>query len=91
VFCLPFAKEEVVILTGVGAAATVMLSDCVAVSAAGMFESVTIAVKLNVPAVVGVPEIVPLAAANVKPAGSVPVLTLQLYGAVPPLAVNVVE
>ena len=49
------------------------------------------AAKLNDPAVVGVPEIVPLAAANVKPGGSVPALTLQLYGAVPPLAVKVVE
>ncbi len=89
--CWPLANKVVVTLTGVAAAATVMLSGCVAVSAAGVLASVTIAVKLNDPAVVGVPEIVPLATANVKPAGSVPALTLQLYGAVPPLAVNVAE
>ncbi len=76
--CWPFAREVVVMLTGAGAAVTVMLSGCVAVSAVGVLESVTIAVKLNDPAVVGVPEIVPIAAANVKPAGSIPALTLQL-------------
>ena len=47
--------------------------------------------KVNVPAVVGVPEIVPLDAASVRPAGNAPALTLQLYGVVPPLAGNVVE
>jgi hypothetical protein len=89
--CWPFANEVVVMLTGIAAAATAMLSDCVAVSAAGVLESVTMAVKLNDPAVVGVPEIVPLAVASVRPAGSVPALTLQLYGAVPPVAVKVRE
>ncbi len=72
------------------AAATVMLNDFVAVCAVGAVESVTFAVKLNDPAVVGVPEIVPLDTASVRPAGSVPELMLQLYGVVPPLATNVV-
>jgi hypothetical protein len=76
-------------LTGVAAAATVMLRDFVAVTAIGVVESVTSAVKLNDPAVVGVPEIVPLAAASVRPGGSAPELTLQLYGAMPPVAVKV--
>jgi hypothetical protein len=67
-----------------------MLNDCVAVCGVGAVESVTLTVKLNVPAVVGVPEIVPLAAASVRPAGNVPELMLQLYGVVPPLAANVV-
>jgi hypothetical protein len=49
-----------------------------------------LAVNLNVPAVVGVPEITPVDAARLNPAGSVPELTLQLYGVVPPLAANVV-
>jgi hypothetical protein len=79
-----------VICTGVTAAATVMLNACAAVCAVGAVESVTFAVKLNVPAVVGVPEIVPLAAASVRPAGNAPELMLQLYGVVPPLAANVV-
>ena len=78
------------ICTGVTAAATVMLNDFVAVCAVGAVESVTLAVKLNDPAVVGVPEIVPLAAANVRPAGNAPALMLQLYGVVPPLAAKVV-
>jgi hypothetical protein len=68
-----------------------MLNDCVAVCAVGAVESVTLTVKLNDPAVVGVPEIVPLAAANVRPAGNAPELTLQLYGVVPPLADSVDE
>ncbi len=78
-------------LTGVSAAATVMLSGFVATSAVGVVESVTSAVKLNDPAVVGVPEIVPLAAARVRPAGSAPSLTFQSYGAVPPVTVKVAE
>jgi hypothetical protein len=67
-----------------------MLNDCAAVCGVGAVESVTLAVKLNVPAVVGVPEITPVDAARLNPAGSVPALTLQLYGVVPPLACNVV-
>ena len=59
-------------------AATVMLNDWVAACAVGAVESVTFAVKLNDPAVVGVPEIVPLAAASVRPAGNAPELMFQL-------------
>src|SRR4051794_32311498 len=51
-------------------------------------ESVTLTVKLEVPAVVGVPVIVPFVA-SVSPAGSDPALTDHVYGAVPPLAVRV--
>src|SRR4029077_11538144 len=39
----------------------------------------------------GAPEITPVDAAKLNPAGNVPVLTLQLYGVVPPLACSVVE
>jgi hypothetical protein len=67
-----------------------MLNDCVAVCAVGAVESVAFAVKLNDPAVVAVPEIVPLVVASVRPAGNAPALMLQLYGVVPPLACNVV-
>ena len=66
------------ICTGVTAAAIVRVNDFVAVCAVGVVESVTLAVKLNDPAVVGVPEIVPLAAASVRPAGNAPELMLQL-------------
>ena len=74
------------ICTGITAAATVIVNDFVAVCAVGAVESVTFAVKLNEPEVVGVPEIVPVAADSVKPVGSAPELTLQLYGVVPPVA-----
>jgi hypothetical protein len=47
-------------------------------------------VKLNVPAAVGVPEIVPLEALIASPAGKVPV-TLHAYGVCPPLAARVRE
>jgi hypothetical protein len=67
-----------------------MLNDCVAVCAVGAVESVTLTAKLNDPALVGVPEIVPLAAASVRPAGNAPELMLQPYGVVPPVACNVV-
>lgn len=53
-------------------------------------ESVTCAVKFDVPVVVGVPEIVFVVALNVKPGGSVPTRLMLLSGAVPPLAVSVV-
>jgi hypothetical protein len=80
-----------VICIGATAAAIVRVNDFVAVCAVGTVESVTFAVKLNDPAVVGVPEIVPLAAASVRPDGKAPELMLQLYGVVPPLASIIVE
>ena len=43
-------------------------------------------VKVNVPADVGVPFNIPLAAFSVRPAGSVPVATLQVMGVVPAAA-----
>ena len=55
--------------------------------AATCFESVTITVKGNVPAALGVPSITP-AELRVMPGGSVPVDD-HVSGAVPPLAVNV--
>jgi hypothetical protein len=56
---------------------------------AGFEESVTIAVKSEVPAVVGVPDMAPVDALRVRPAGSVPVEMDQVKGAVPPDAVKV--
>jgi hypothetical protein len=53
-------------------------ADWVAVCGVGAVESVTFAVKLNDPVVVGVPEIVPLAAASVRPAGKAPEVMFQL-------------
>ena len=52
---------------------------------AGELESVTFTVNEELPAVVGVPLICP-EPLSVSPAGKLPELIDQLYGAVPPLA-----
>ena len=44
----------------------------------GLDESATLKVRLAVPAAVGVPEMVPVAAARLRPAGSVPLVMDQL-------------
>ena len=85
---VPPGKDVVVTVGGCAAAATAMLSAFVPVLFAASF---TCTVNDAVPAVVGVPEITPVAATRLNPAGSVPALTLQLYGVVPPLACSVAE
>jgi len=58
---------------------------------AGLLASVTVNVRgVEVTAVVGVPVIAPVDALNESPAGSVPEVSVQVYGAVPPVAVSVV-
>ena len=57
------------ICTGATAAAIVRVNDFVAVCAVGAVESVTLAVKVNVPAVVGVPEILEILAGLTGAAG----------------------
>ena len=64
-----------VIWTGVTPAATAMLNAFVAVLFAA---SVTFTVNDTVPAVVGVPEITPVDATRLSPAGNAPALTLQV-------------
>jgi hypothetical protein len=51
-------------------------------------ESVTFAVKLKVPAVVGVPVMAPVEVFSVNPGGSDPDVIENVYGGTPPLAVN---
>ena len=63
-------------------------SESEAVADAAML-SVTLTVKLEEPAVVGVPEIVP--AARLSPAGSDPLATDHVYGGDPPLSVRPCE
>ncbi len=53
--------------------------------------SLTRTVKLNVPTVVGVPLMVPVLVFKLSPVGSDPIVIVQLRGAVPPVASNVVE
>ena len=51
-------------------------------------ESVTLAVKLNVPVAVGVPVMAPVLMLSVSPVGSEPVVMENKYGGVPPVAVS---
>jgi hypothetical protein len=83
----PDGNAVVVIATGTWV--TAMLRVAVPV-AAGVAESVAVTWKLIVPGAVGLPEITP-AEVIVSPAGSAPIVTAKVYGAVPPTAVNVVE
>ena len=85
---VPPGNDVVVTVGGCAAAATAILKTFVPVLFAASF---TCTVNDDVPAVVGVPEITPVDAARLNPAGNVPALTLQLYGVVPPLACSVVE
>jgi hypothetical protein len=69
---------------------TTILRFAVAVFAVGVSESVTVTVKFVVPEAVGVPEMAPVAALRVRPAGKLPVVTAHEYGVMPPVACNVV-
>ena len=71
----------------VGAAMTSVYATLV-VPAVPVVLSVTVTVKLKVPSTVGVPESRP-APDKVRPVGSAPAVTENVYGALPPLAVNV--
>lgn len=55
---------------------------------AGLEESLTFTVKLDVPAFVGLPEMTP-ALESTSPAGRLPLEIDHLYGDFPPLAVRV--
>ena len=85
---VPPDKLEVEIERAGVAAATAILSDFVAVL---LLASVTLTVNGDVPDAVGVPEIAPIEAFSVSPAGSEPLLTDHEYGVVPPLACSVAE
>src|SRR6266702_8928916 len=73
--------------TGGGSAAMVILNVACTVCF-GLPESVTCTVKLVVPVTVGVPEITPPADSPSPAGGFDPDTSVQLYGAVPPPAVN---
>jgi hypothetical protein len=50
-----------------------------------LYVSVACTVKVYVPSVVVVPETTPLDESNVRPAGKLPLVTLNVYGVVPPV------
>ena len=58
---------------------------------AGCCESVTSAVKYDVPEPVGVPLMMPVDGASVSPFGRLPVEMPHVYAGTPPVAVSVAE
>jgi len=56
----------------------------------GFSASATVAVKLTVPAAVGVPEMIPSDGTRLSPAGRLPEEIDHVYGAAPPLACRTV-
>jgi hypothetical protein len=80
----PFGTLVVVITRSGG----IVIDKALVAVSAGVCESVTRTVKLEVPAVVGVPEITP-PALKLSPAGRLPVWRDQEYGVTPPVAANV--
>lgn len=52
----------------------------------GLDESLAVIETEKVPPIVGVPEMMPVLAASVSPAGSLPLVTDQVYGILPPVA-----
>lgn len=79
---------RLLVVTSRVAGATVMERAFVAVCAV-VAESNAWTVKDAVPEVVGVPEITPVEAFKLRPAGSAPALMPQVYGVVPPEAASV--
>ncbi len=82
----PSGRMYQVVPGPVGVAAATAIEVAVDLAWVGSPLSVTVAVKLEVPTAVGKPEIVPVVAARVRPAGSLPELIDQVYDGVPPVA-----
>ena len=74
------AGSEPDVVTLNGATEIVMLRAALAFCGVGVSESVTVTVKLTAPTNVplGEPEITPVVAFNVRPAGRLPVVTAQV-------------
>jgi hypothetical protein len=68
-FCVPPGSAEEPIVKVEGATTSDSVTDFVC---AGFSASATVAVRLVVPAAVGVPEMIPLDAARLSPAGRLP-------------------
>ena len=77
-YAVPTTPEGSDVVVTARAPFTVILRLAVAVCAVGVLESVTLAVKLDVPAAVGLPEICPVLAFSGSPLGRLPALMLQV-------------
>jgi hypothetical protein len=76
----------VVVAIKSGGLTTVIVRTAVLVT---LSESVTLTVKVKVPAAVGVPEINPPALRGLSPVGRAPETNAQVYGGAPPVAPSV--
>ena len=74
---MPITPAGNVVVVTDRAGFTTMLRFAVAVFAVGVSESVTVTVKFAVPEAVGVPEMAPVEALRVRPAGKLPVVTVH--------------
>ena len=80
---MPLGKAETVIANVGGAMTKESGMDLVC---EGLDASATVAVKVNVPVAVGVPETMPVVVPSVSPAGRLPLVMDHVYGVVPPFA-----
>jgi hypothetical protein len=87
VFWVPDESAEEVIVSVAGATASDRATDLLW---AGFPSSATVAVKLTVPAAVGVPEMIPSDGMRLRPAGRMPEEIDHMYGTAPPLACRTV-
>jgi hypothetical protein len=71
-YAAPWVPEGTLDVVIARAAAVTAIDRLTDLACAGLPESATLAVKLNVPAAVGVPEIRPVLEARESPAGSAP-------------------
>jgi hypothetical protein len=85
VFAVPAGSEAEIVNVGDAATATTIERGTDLVCA-GLDESVTVALKLEVPLAVGMPEIRPVDGARLSPAGRAPEEIDHVYGDVPPVA-----
>jgi hypothetical protein len=69
---------EVVVMASDDPAALTVIESAIVAVFVGVVASVTVTVKDDVPAVVGVPEITPVAATSASPPGRAPTVTDQL-------------
>jgi hypothetical protein len=83
----PDGKDDVVIASANGVTASVNVTDFVC--GVGLDESATLKVKLVELLAVGCPEMIPVDAARLSPAGRLPELTVQVYLPLPPVALSV--
>src|SRR5579859_3467710 len=70
---------------------TVRFSDCGLLTNGVALLSVAVTENVATPGIVGVPEITPVEAFNVKPLGSDPEVIDHVYGLIPPTALRVCE